>query len=116
MWLSAGLAIEAAFFRQTLQALMNISGKIVTKLSVSLAGAIADGPLPIGDCLAVIGVVWSSYDIYRVANILPKKLRTSIQKSITDYARESRKNALKTAERALEMYIKSSENAIAQVK
>ena len=116
MWLSAGLAIEAAFFRQTLQALMNISGKIVTKLSVSLAGAIADGPLPIGDCLAVIGVVWSSYDIYRVANILPKKLRTSIQKSITDYARESRENALKTAEQALEMYIKSSENAIAQVK
>lgn len=52
---------------------------------VSLAAA--DGPLPIGDFIAVIGGVWTAYDIYSSRQEFERELRTALANALPELKR-----------------------------
>ena len=88
----SGLALEAVFLKQTVAALTSTLGGIVTRLSATFgsgaACAVADGPFPFGDAVAVVlaagGTAWSSYDLYEARKQLPAELTALLKQVISD--------------------------------
>lgn len=71
----AGVIAEAVFIRTTVKAIIRFGAKIAIKLGVSAGVALADGPLPIGDVLAIGGLCWTAWDIYELEVGIPKKFK-----------------------------------------
>ena len=98
-----GLALEAAFLKQTIAALTSTLGSIVARLSATFgsgaACAAADGPFPFGDAIAVVlaagGTAWSSYDLYQARKHLPEELTALLQAVVRDLQGACRGEALK---------------------
>ncbi len=98
-----GLALEAAFLKQTIAALTSTLGGIVARLSATFgsgaACAAADGPFPFGDAVAVVlaagGTAWSSYDLYEARKQLPAELTALLQAVIRDLQAACRVEVLK---------------------
>jgi hypothetical protein len=98
-----GLALEAAFLKQTIAALTSTLGGIVARLSATFgsgaACAAADGPFPFGDAVAVVlaagGTAWSSYDLYQARKQLPAELTALLQAVIRDLQEACRMEVLK---------------------
>ena len=98
-----GLALEAAFLKQTIAALTSTLGSIVARLSATFgsgaACAAADGPFPFGDAVAVVlaagGTAWSSYDLYEARKHLPAELTALLKQVISDCQAACRKEVLK---------------------
>ena len=112
IWLTLGIAIETVIYKKLIAALVRVAGTTIAKLVGSATLVVADGPLPIGDILAVLGVAWCAWDIYQVQKVLPDELRSTITQAITQYQRQSRETALKTAQEALDMCLNSSDKAV----
>ncbi len=99
----SGLALEAAFLKQTMAALTSTLGGIVARLSATFgsgaACAAADGPFPFGDAVAVVlaagGTAWSSYDLYEACKHLPVELTAMLKQAIRDCQAACRGEALK---------------------
>ena len=99
----SGLALEAAFLKQTIAALSSTLGGIVARLSAtfgsSAACAAADGPFPFGDAVAVVlaagGTAWSGYDLYQARKRLPAELTTLLQAVIRDLQEACRKGTFR---------------------
>ena len=98
-----GLALEAAFLKQTVSALTSTLGGIVARLSATFgsgaACAAADGPFPFGDAVAVGlaagGTAWSSYDLYEARKHLPAELTALLKQVISDCQEACRKGAFR---------------------
>ena len=98
-----GLALEAAFLKQTIAALTSTLGGIVTRLSATFGGgaacAAADGPFPFGDAVAVVlaagGTAWSCYDLYQARKHLPAELTAMLKQAIHDCQAACRAEVLK---------------------
>lgn len=76
--------IEAAVIRQTAAAIARLAAPVVAKMIGSAVAPAADGPLPVGDVIAVLGFAWSVYDIHRVTEVLPPRLEEALRTAITD--------------------------------
>jgi len=109
---AVGMTFEVLCWRQVCKALMRITGKIVAKVAVSAGLAAADGPLPIGDVLAIIGLGWCAYDIYQATKVIPDELRTVLDKTVKSFARDSRSEALRLAAEALRASSDSARNVV----
>lgn len=55
--------------------------------AAELTVAAADGPLPIGDVIAVIGGAWTAYDIYATRDSFEKELKTTLANALPDMKR-----------------------------
>lgn len=99
----SGLALEAAFLKQTMAALTSTLGGIVARLLAAFgsgaACAAADGPFPFGDAIAVVlaagGTAWSGYDLYEARKQLPAELTALLQAVIRDLQEACRGEAIK---------------------
>ena len=47
-----------------------------------LVAPAADGPLPIGDIIAVGGAIWTACDIYDLVDVLPKEIENSLKGTV----------------------------------
>ncbi len=107
--LSVGL--EAVFIRSTVRAMANIavrtSAKVAGKAAVSAALPLADGPLPIGDIIAVVGFAWTAWDVCRLARVLPRELRASMTQMIDTLQQDTLVQARTRAESALDAYTRA---------
>ena len=98
-----GLALEAAFLKQTMAAVTSTMGVIVARLSATFgsgtACAAADGPFPFGDAVAVVlaagGAAWSGYDLYEARKRLPAELTVLLKRVINDCQAACRAEVLK---------------------
>ena len=98
-----GLAIEAIFIRQTIASLNMTLGSVVTRLSATFgsgtASAVADGPLPVGDIIAIVmaagGTAWSGYDLWKAREQLPAELTALLLSVIRDCQDACRREVLK---------------------
>ena len=98
-----GLALEAAFLKQTISALTSTLGDIVARLSATFGGgaacAAADGPFPFGDAIAVVlaagGTAWSGYDLWKAREQLPAELTALLKQVISDCQAACRREVLK---------------------
>ena len=76
--------IEAAVIRQTAAAVAKLAAPAIAKVVGSSVAPVADGPLPVGDIIAVLGFAWSVYDIHRVTEVLPPRLEEALRAAIAD--------------------------------
>ena len=83
---AAEVAIEAATARTTVRAIRNLAvrlgGKAIAKGAASAVAPAADGPLPIGDILAIGGALWTAWDIYDLVDVLPKEIENSLKGTV----------------------------------
>ena len=91
MPLKAGLvaaetAIEMATIRSTVAAVRGLAlrfgGKAIGKGAASAAAPFVDGPVPIGDVVAVGGALWTLYDIRELTKVLPREIEKSLKASV----------------------------------
>ena len=83
---AAEVAIEAACIKTTVSAVRNLAlrlgGKAIAKGAASAIAPAADGPLPIGDLVAVGGAIWTASDIYALVDVLPKEIERSLKGTV----------------------------------
>lgn len=79
-------------------------GKQVAKVATSAALIPADGPFPVGDILACIGIVWTGYDIYAAQNKFEDELHTSLNNMLADANTKINKQAIEHAHFMLKKY------------
>lgn len=98
-----GLTLEAVFLKQTITALNSTLGSIVARLSTTFgcgtACAVADGPFPFGDALAVVlaagGTAWSGYDLWKAREQLSTELTAMLKQVINGCQAACRMEVLK---------------------
>ena len=113
---SAGAVVEALFIKNVLRALSRICGKLAVKAAVSSTLPATDGPLPVGDFLALGGFAWCVYDIYNVQAVLPGELRSTLRRAVTDYHSNIRSETLKHARNALVLCKDSADKTLIQLR
>lgn len=91
MPLKAGLvafevAIEAALIKTTIAAVRNLvlkfGSKTIAKGAASAAAPAADGPLPVGDVIAIGGFIWTGIDIVNLTKVLPNEIGKSLNETV----------------------------------
>lgn len=100
-----GTGLEIFFIRQSLRTISAGMAPLIAKISASLSiggtAAVADGPLPIGDIIggtvALGGMAWTAYDLYKITKTLPRKLRQEVTQTIDRAETDMRSESLKYA-------------------
>lgn len=105
---AGGIAIEFIMLKQTMSVLIRVSSALVGKILASSAAPLLDGPLPIGDIIAIVGLVWCGWDIYQIKEVIPGKMRESIHDSITDHRNTLRKELRERGHKIFDEYNQSS--------
>lgn len=81
-----------------------VFGKKVAKVAASAAVAAADGPLPIGDIIAIAGLIWTGYDIYAGQKQFERELNTSLSNMLSEANTSIHKQAVDHANAMLKRY------------
>ena len=99
---ASGLMLEAVFLKSTVKAFTSVLGAISSRLAAaygtSAVCAVADGPFPIGDTIAVLlatgSTAWCAYDLWQAKVQLHSELTAVLLQSIDNCRTASRKVAL----------------------
>lgn len=113
---SLGTAFELLLLRQTAAAAVKLTGKSAAKLGISAAAPFADGPLPVGDVIALVGFGWSVYDICRIKKVLPGRMAEALRSAIEEFRNGTRRELLDAGRRALAAAERSSAGIAEAVK
>lgn len=79
-------------------------GKPAAKLAASGTVAAADGPMPVGDILAVAGAVWTCYDVHCARKAFEKDLYASLTNMNNEIKSDLRRQAVAHAETLIKQY------------
>lgn len=66
----------------------------VAAVAAEVTIAAADGPLPIGDIIAIIGGLWTAYDIYSTQKQFELEMKKSVENMMPDVQRDIQKQVL----------------------
>lgn len=103
-WTSVGVVLEALTIRGTIAsfkvvleyAIRKIAafvakqcGKAAAKAAVSAGLPFVDGPIPVGDIIAVGGFIWTAADVYELCRVLPRKLQHSLRETVDDLQKKT---------------------------
>ncbi len=69
----------------------------IEKAAASMALPAADGPLPVGDVLAAVGLLWTSYDIWSLQHDFREDVHASVEGQFRDVSQEMRGKATEFA-------------------
>jgi hypothetical protein len=102
VYAASGLMLEAVFLKSTVKAFTSVLGAISSRLAAaygtSAVCAVADGPFPIGDTIAVLlatgSTAWCAYDLWQAKVQLHSELTAVLLQSIDNCCTASRKVAL----------------------
>jgi len=83
---------------------LRMFGKQAAKVAGSAAVAAADGPLPIGDILAVVVLIWTGYDVIASQKEFEKDLRTSLSNLLLEASHHIHKQAVDYANSMLKKH------------
>lgn len=113
--LDAGVnvALEAYCFRETVAVVTKVLGKTVVRQAGTMAAgagaSVADGPLPIGDCLAVVVVtgsaVWTAVDVYQATKTLPRDLARILEETTDVCAGQCRREVEELGQKVVCRYL-----------
>ncbi len=84
--------------------------KAVGKATVVAVAPAADGPLPIGDTIAVIGAMWTTWDIYSGQKEFERELNTSLSNMLREANASIHKQAVEHANAILKKYQELQDN------
>lgn len=112
---AVGTAVEIMLWKQTFNVIMRLAGKTAAKMGASAAAIAIDGPLPIGDILALVGAAWCAYDIYNVCKVLPEEMALSLNSAIDSYENNYRQETLAKARLLLEKSITAMDDSMKEI-
>jgi hypothetical protein len=96
--------IAAILLRQVVAIGSRIFGRQVAVLSGSVAAALADGPLPVGDILGGIGILWTGYDIYDSRNEFETEIHKALDNLVAETIDDVHRQSLDHAGALMENY------------
>lgn len=106
------VALEAVFVRSTIAAIrdlvLRIGGKAVAKGTASAVAPLADGPLPIGDAIAVIGFAWTAWDVRELSRVLPREMEGQLRATVDETQRDTLASAARFAREVHDAYAASA--------
>ena len=114
MPLRAGLvagaaAIEAATIRGTAAAAKRLAlwfgAKAIGKAAVTAGAPAADGPLPVGDVIAVGFAIWTVADIVDLQNVLPREIAKSLTEAVDRMQSQTIATISDAARKAYDAYV-----------
>jgi hypothetical protein len=79
-------------------------GKPVATTAASMTAAVADGPLPIGDVLAIGGMAWTAYDIHSTRQGFGKEMSISLRNLVEETATDVHKQSIRHATAMVKRY------------
>ena len=101
---AACVAFEAAFAKSTYAAarelVMILGGKAVAKGGLTIALPFVDGPIPVGDILAVGGAAWTAWDVHKLARVLPDAIENQLRATVDQTQRDTLAEAARFAKEA----------------
>jgi hypothetical protein len=96
-----GLVLEGILLKPTINAIRNLALRIFSRpiatASVSAVAPAADGPLPIGDAIAVVGLTWTAIDIAVTNKKMKKESRLVVEEAVAEMVRDVRRRAVAVA-------------------
>ena len=96
--------LELAFIASTARSITTICTRVAAKATASAAAPAADGPLPIGDIIAVAGLAWTAYDIRELTHTMPRKLQTALEQSVDGIEADAIAGTKDPAKRVIGIY------------
>lgn len=78
--------------------------KQVIKASASVSTALADGPLPIGDIIAIGGLFWTGYDVIQLRKEFKNEINISINNLLNEIQIDVQKQLINNASNILDKY------------
>jgi len=111
-----GLTINALLMKRTITQIQTTFAKAVARFgatnATALAAAAADGPLPIGDIIALVveigGIAWTAYEIYDAQVVLKDNVMSELRTAIGDYKEKTTSTRDKIANDLFEIYNKQN--------
>jgi hypothetical protein len=91
----------SALYKKISPIAMRIFGKQVAKVAVSGTLVAADGPLPIGDILALIGLAWTGYDVMNLQKEFEQEIYVSMNNSLQETLVNSQAGAVENMNKIL---------------
>jgi hypothetical protein len=83
--------MNTSLVRGLVAKIAQLAASIFAKPAATAAGsaavAAADGPLPVGDALAVVGGLWTAYEIYATRAHFEKEIRASLTNALPEMKR-----------------------------
>jgi len=124
-WSGAGVGLAVGFdvwalsgstLAQTLPAKLNtllprVLGKSVARLSASAGLAVADGPLPFGDLLALGGLIWTGYDVLTA----PQRFQRTLHADLTAVSRAQRGQLLEEGDQWARATVQAHQEAVEEL-
>jgi hypothetical protein len=103
---------EVAFARSTFAAVRELvlilGGKAVAKGGITIALPFVDGPIPVGDILAVGGAAWTAWDIHKLARVLPDAIENQLRATVDQTQRDTLAEVARFAREARDAYTASA--------
>lgn len=78
--------------------------KQVGKAVVVLTGPFADGPLPVGDAIALLFAAWTAHDLYQLGPVFHENVRTASENQLREIGAEVRVQASDNANRRVNSF------------
>lgn len=98
--------LPAVFWKKITAIAARLFRKQVAKVAGSAAVAAVDGPLPVGDIIALGGMIWTGYDIYALQKEFEKEITTSLDNLLADASNNVHKQAVAHATEMLKNHQK----------
>ncbi len=87
--------VQAQIFKTLIKNVVTTIGKLFARPIAVAVGSVviaaADGPLPIGDALAVVGLIWTAYDVWSTKAEFEKEIQTSMTNFSTELSISQKK-------------------------
>lgn len=78
--------------------------KPIGQIAAEILIALADGPLPIGDIIALAGGLWTAYDIYSTQKEFERDMKGAVAGLVSDAREATRRQVLNHADAILRQY------------
>ncbi|MCX6599949.1 MAG: hypothetical protein NT025_00075 [bacterium] len=100
--------LDAKIIQRLVNAVVSIAAtlfeKQLSKAIVVMMGPLADGPLPIGDAIAILFAAWTAYDIYHLQPAFHENVKTASENQLREIGAEVSRQASENASRRLASY------------
>ena len=116
---SSYVAIKKAVTGVASVALASVVKKVATTTSAAAISAAADGPFPFGDVIgggiALGGLTWTAYDVYKVTKSMPEDMRKSILDSVNGAKKAMQESANKKLDADVAACLKSASERVREL-
>jgi hypothetical protein len=83
--------MNTTVFRTMIRTIVELAASLFATPAATAAGsaavAAADGPLPVGDVIAVLGGAWTAYDIYAARREFEREIKASLSNALPEMKR-----------------------------